>query len=269
MNFFTDSDQNQKYIAVSNDAEKYPFNQVTFFYRTKFNQRFDDKIYVREEEFQNYLYQYINFSNQHSNSRIEALSKNIIEMKRSFSISGISESNLNLVNHFIQEIHELSSTNAYSELFKLLNQSSQVDRSLYFAIISKLLLQELGWNSPLNFKKMIMVSLFCDLGDADSSLTEQEKILASISLLEKNKYIHSDVILAVRHHHEYLDGSGPFGIEKHYIHPYGKIISMCHDFYSYFNNKQIKQGLNFLLINPHKYDRALVKALVKTFIDNN
>jgi HD-GYP domain-containing protein (c-di-GMP phosphodiesterase class II) len=93
------------------------------------------------------------------------------------------------------------------------------------------------------------------------------------NILEKNFSISSEILKAVEHHHERVDGNGyPYGLKLHQISKFAKIISVCDVYDAVSNDRSYRQKFNpidayelILAGCGNAFDEEIVKNFKKTF----
>jgi len=93
------------------------------------------------------------------------------------------------------------------------------------------------------------------------------------NILEKNFSISSEILKAVEHHHERVDGNGyPYGLRLHQISKFAKIISVCDVYDAVSNDRSYRQKFNpidayelILAGCGNAFDEEIVKNFKKTF----
>ena len=131
------------------------------------------------------------------------------------------------ISSFMQHLPlmlELSSNSEYKKLFSqsLTNPNAKI--SFVRSIISHNLAIKLKHTSTYFLSRLLAASYFCDFTTNDDPVFHG--IVNSIKL-ESIPEITSDVVLAIKHHHEFNDGSGPLGVKNFNIHPLAKIVRLA------------------------------------------
>ena len=102
-------------------------------------------------------------------------------------------------------------------------------------------------------------SYFCDFTQEDSP---EFHSIVNAGILEKIPSISSDVVLAIKHHHENNDGSGPLGIKNSSIHPISKFIRLA-DEVSFFGGLSKDEFNDKLDLLKGKIDLSLLRSIRK------
>ena len=92
-------------------------------------------------------------------------------------------------------------------------------------------------------------------------------------ILEKNFFISGEILKAVEHHHERVDGSGyPYGLTQNQISRFAKIIGVCDVYDSVSNDRCYREKFNpsdayelILAGCGNDFDEEVVKIFKKTF----
>jgi len=92
-------------------------------------------------------------------------------------------------------------------------------------------------------------------------------------ILEKNFFISGEILKAVEHHHERVDGSGyPYGLTQNQISRFAKIIGVCDVYDSVSNDRCYREKFNpsdayelILAGCGNDFDEEVVKSFKKTF----
>lgn len=93
------------------------------------------------------------------------------------------------------------------------------------------------------------------------------------NILEKNFSISCEILKAVEHHHERVDGSGyPYGLTLHQISKFAKIISVCDVYDAVSNDRSYRQKFNpidayelILAGCGNAFDEEIVRNFKRTF----
>lgn len=176
---------------------------------------------------------------------------------------GINHQNYFLLDNIAQSIVALGANQKVSELFMQI-PAGDAQKYLIRTFLAKLLCHKLNFTSESILYKVTLASLLCDVGLYDKNNTEgvthQEK---SVNILKFLK-IPGDVDQIILHHHEYNDGSGPFKVTRHKIHPLSKIIRITDEFTEILFTQKVDKNIIFQqLYNlcPVKFEQNIVRAL--------
>ena len=267
--------RNEKYLPIPGPPLKdINFLDVQFYVSSNFSKSSDipevrsienyTHYFIKESDLSSYLSQVIKSpENTSQDNLFNTLSSNMDALLHNLKESQFSPESLKLFNEYSTILSSQLQSQSIVDLVKIVVNGQNLNRTLFITILTQFVAKAMGWSNENNLKKLMMASFLCDIAKEDSD--DFDHIPKALILLENAK-LHSDIILSVKHHHEYQNGSGAYRIKRHHIHPFAKVITVCDDFYDFFIVKRVTSGLQFLNNNaPDKYDSGAVIALSKLF----
>lgn len=215
----------------------------------------EDVLYIHNKDYESYLSQLLKNKEHSSESKLSLTSEALLF---SFAYQGVTSKNLEVLSDLSFEISEMHFENTKA-LFNLLINSPALAPGMFRAVISRFIAHKEGWTNSAVLNKLITAALFCDLGSV--AAPSRPHFDASSDMLELAGMA-PETVQAVRQHHEYLDGSGPYRLKKFNIHPFAKIIRVSDEIYPYFQANQLLAGINKIkAMAPDKLDQKFVQAL--------
>lgn len=260
----------EKYFPIFNPTVKdLKLVDVQLFVRKNFSStnptEQENHYYLKEKDLKKYLSRIVKFNENIKKEHVfETLSSNTEILIHHLKESNFSNDSLILFNEYAKSLSLHLNSQSIMDLVKIVVNGKNINRTLFITMLAQFVAKNLEWTNPVILNKLTLACFFCDLGE-NLPIENKHHIEIAIELLENVK-IHSDIVNAIRHHHEYQDGTGWLKVKKHNIHPFAKIIRVCDDFYDYFKSKEISNGVNYLNNHsPTKYDTNTVAALTALF----
>lgn len=171
----------------------------------------------------------------------------------------LSSESLSTFPQFMHLILELSGNAELKKLFAQSLTHPNAKTTFVRSILCYNLAIKSGSNSTYFLNRLMMSSLFCDFVSVDSPVFHG---IGSALVLEGLPSIPSDVPLAIRHHHEFNDGSGPLKLRQLAIHPLAKYVRLA-DELSGLGGKS-KNDFNLAIEKlQYKIDAPLLKLIRK------
>ncbi len=154
---------------------------------------------------------------------------------------------------------ELSSNSEFKKIFSesLTNKNAQT-AFLRSSIAHNIAIKNKN-TSSFFLGRVILASYFCDFVNSDENGFHGS---VNALMLEKIPNIPSDVILAIKHHHEYNDGTGPLKLKGPNIHPIAKFIRLADELILFggLSSLEFNEKLETL---KGKIDLPLLRSLKK------
>lgn len=132
-----------------------------------------------------------------------------------------SGDNISQFISYLPLMFEMNSNLEFKKLFSESLLSPNAKSSFNRAMVAQNLAVKMNNSSNYFLSRLLTASYFCDYIDSDEP---QFHSLQNAALLESIPAINSEVILAIKHHHEYNDGSGFLKLKNASIHPLAKYI---------------------------------------------
>ena len=276
MNYFeVDSHQNKYYIvpealmseSLRNDftkqKSKYPFYKKTWEDTSKM-------VYMKEDDYIRYAQIIISEFSDKKNVSLSAITMAIESSFLLLERNGFNQESFTMINSLTTQFLKLSYNKQLKNQFQLIVASPRAKEFVMKTMLCKSLAEKIGWKSELILKKLFVASFFCDLGELipndenDPYDNHQKK---SIEFLEKYGKVSEDVRQAILHHHEYNDGSGPYGLVKHSIHPMARIIRVVDELIGLISRKDKEFIQKIKEMSIQKLDSQIVTNLL-TMLNN-
>jgi putative nucleotidyltransferase with HDIG domain len=220
----------------------------------KFKERSLDRFYVKIADYLHLVQLAISEGAATSNAvgatnlvRIKGLQQALTSVYREIEDFGMDENaikNAKLFNH--STISFLARNPGVSEMFSVLDTIAPngVNHAMLVSLMASMIGIGHGWSKPATIERLALGGLLHDIGKtrlpADimnkhySAMTEAERTIynghAEIGsqMLLQVKSVPEDVVLMVKEHHEFVDGTGvPNGLKELFISPLAKVISLA------------------------------------------
>ena len=126
----------------------------------------------------------------------------------------------------------------------------------------------MGLKNPKILERLFIAALFCDIGELIPNPENKTHQQLSIDFMEAFGHISDDIKQAMLHHHENNDGTGPFKIFKHKIHPYARIIRVVDELLHLITIKDKDFLIELKKQSVQKLDSTIVSILLKLLKPN-
>lgn len=271
MNYFeVDSHQNKYYVvpealmssSIKDDFKKqkinYPFYKKTWEDSSKM-------VYMKEEDYIKYSQIIIGEVTDKNSVSLSAITMAIESSYLLLEKNGFNKDSFNMINSLTEQFLKINYNKQLKNQFQFIVASPRSKEFVMKTILCKALAVKIGWKSDMILKKLFIASFFCDLGElipneeGDPYDNHQKK---SIAFLEKYGKLSEDVRQAILHHHEYNDGSGPYGLVKHSIHPMARIIRVVDELIGFISRKDKEFVQKIKEMSIQKLDSQIVTMLL-------
>jgi hypothetical protein len=240
------------YAVKTRNLDLYPQFKQNMFVQVSHMNEVEDTVYLREEDYLSYCSLVdIDPSKEDYVSRLEEAYTGALVLLRK---KEVSPSALSLCQKVSECIQNLSLVEGAGAILSKLSKSPEIKKHMLRTLFCRILTNRLQWTNPSNLQKIFMASLLAQIYESpDESANALEKIGLS-----------SDIILAIRHHKENNDGSGPLKVKKHYIYSLAKVIRVSDELAKLFMEKkkpdEIRRALSSM--SPEKLDSQVTKIAV-------
>lgn len=264
MHHYEIGSNNEKFYPVPEgifNLYQYNLNNLDLEFYKKKNQIKKDVLYLREKD-------YIKYSLLFSEKKEIKPSIATIGMMLESSIILIQSIGINPISHKILnnisiEMKNIYLNNDFKKHFKEILISKKAKEILLKVVLARTIAKELKIKNETVLNRLLLTTLFCDLGNLyePKDATHQEK---SIDLLSKFVSISDDIKQGILHHHENNDGTGPYKIFKHKIHPFARIIRVVDEIHNWMDLKSEKEPLDLYLkkLSVKKLDSVIVSIII-------
>lgn len=159
---------------------------------------------------------------------------------------------VSLCNRISDSIKNLKLTEGLAPVLEKLSKSSEIKKHMLRTLFCRILTSRLGWSNETNLQKIFMAALLAQIYPNPND---------SADLLEKLG-LNKDIVLAVRHHQENSDGTGPLKIKRHFIYPLSKVIRVSDELSKLFLEKKEPSEIRWALqsLSPDKLDASITKV---------
>lgn len=280
-----------KFKKVAHGGSRIPKDQIS-----RYAERGVTHLHIRKEHFARYVGFSLRIANLvRDNDDIEPerkvalayhLTSNLIDQTR---FEGIDKPRLQEAFSTVDTlITTLTNDTQMLDLMEMVSRDRTMSaHSLGVSVIASLIAREVGWDRPTTLFKVVVGSLFHDIGERElpqDVLKKRRLHLDSkdIQTLESHTSRGRDLLLSIRHmpedialiaaqHHEAINGTGyPHRLKKDQIHPLARLVSVADVFCDLLSGSKTDDPLSpkdavahMLRLHSLELDPLFLRALIK------